>query len=245
MSLRDSDKESSNNSRSNGKSEDHGEGSPAYASREASLDRSVPLSDSDTLGERSPVSLRPISPLSNHDNIDGGFCYCLKITIYETTQKGRWSLPARMWTPHNIKHIMRDDLGLAVAEILNNILLIAFTEMRSQGAGLTREEARACQEGFTQYMDWQGLMVKREIHPLTIKEGTAEIDRHCHEVHGDHRPPRTPMGIQESPAAFFTQGQRSLRSPSGNRNEARTPHNKNNSTSTQQMYASPQRRRWQ
>ena len=53
-------------------------------------------------------------------------------------------------------------------------------------------------------MDWQGLMVEREIHPLTIGEGTAEIDHHRHEVHGDHRPTRAPMGLQESPAAFFT-----------------------------------------
>ena len=149
LSLRSSDKESSDNSHSNGKSEDSGVDSPVYASRETSLDRAVPSSDSDTLGERSPVSLRPILPSSNHDSIDAGFCYCLKITIYETTHKGRWPLPTRMWTPRNIKHIMRDDLELAVVEILDNILSIAFTEMRFHGAGLTREEARACQEGFT------------------------------------------------------------------------------------------------
>ena len=95
---------------------------------------------------------------------------------------------------------MRDDLELAVVEALDNILSIAFTEMGSCGAGLTKKEARACQEGFTQYMDWQGLMVEREIHPLTIEEGTAEIDHHCHEGCGDHRSPRTPMGLQESPA---------------------------------------------
>ena len=92
--------------------------------------------------------------------------------------------PLECGTPHNIKHIMRDDPELAVVEILDNIS-IAFTEMRSHGTGLTREEARACQEGFTQYMDWQGLMVEREIHPLTIEEGTTEIDHHCHGVHGD------------------------------------------------------------
>ena len=54
-------------------------------------------------------------------------------------------------------------------------------------------------------MDWQGLTVEREIHPLTIEEGTAEIDYHHHEVCGDHRSSRTPMGLQESPAAFSTQ----------------------------------------
>ena len=66
--------------------------------------------------------------------------------------------------------------------------------MGSHGARLTKEEARACQEGFTQYMDWQGLKIEKEIHPLTIEEGTAEIDYHRHEVCGNHRSPRTPMG---------------------------------------------------
>ena len=127
---------------------------------------------------------------------------------------------------------MRDDLELAVVEVFDNISSIAFTEMGSCGAGLIREEARACQEGFTRYMDWQGLTVERDIHPLTTEEGTAEIDHHHHEVRDDHRSPRTPMGLQDSPAAFSTQSQRSLRSPSGDRSEARTPNDKNNSAST-------------
>ena len=105
--------------------------------------------DTATLGERSPVSSGPVSPLHNHDNIDGGSQYCLKITIYKTTCKCRWPLAARLWTPHNIKHIMRDDLELAVVEALDNISSIAFTEMGSCGARLTKEETRACQEGFT------------------------------------------------------------------------------------------------
>ena len=245
LSLRGSDKRSSDNSHSNSKREHHGLDSPAYTSREASLDRVMQSLDSATLGERIPVSSGPVSPLRNHDNIDGGSCYFLKITIYETTQKGRQPLPARLWTPCNIKHIMRDDLELAIVEVFDNISSIAFTEMGCHSARLTKKEARTCQEGFTQYMDWQGLMIEREVHPLIIEEGTAEIDYHCHEVHGDHRFPRTPMGLQESPAAFSAQSQRSLRSPSGNRSEARTPHDKNNSPSTQQIYATPQRRRHQ
>ena len=72
-------------------------------------------------------------------------------------------------------------------------------------------------------MDWQGFTVEREIHPLTIEEGAAEIDHHHHEVRGDHRSPRAPISLQESPAIFSTQSQRSLRSPSGDGSEARTP----------------------
>ena len=198
LSLRGSNKGSSDNSHSNS----NGLNSPAYASREASLDRVAQLLDSATLRERIPVSSGPVSPFHNHDNTNGGSHYCLKITIYKTTHKGRQPLPARLWNPHNIKHIMRDDLELAVDEVLDNISSIAFTETGSRGAGLTKEEARTCQEGFTRYMDWQGLMVEREIHPLSIEEGTAERDHHHCDVRGDHRSPRTPMGLQKSPAAF-------------------------------------------
>ena len=131
LSLRGSDKGSSNNSCSNSKWEDRGLDSPAYASTEASLDRVTQSLDSTTLGERSPVSSGPVSPLRNHDNVDGGSCYCLKITICETTHKGRWPLPARLWTPHNIKHIMGDDLELAVVEVLDiGILSLWFQKCR-------------------------------------------------------------------------------------------------------------------
>ena len=138
LSLRGSNKGSSDNSHSNRKWEDHGLDSPAYASREASLDRVMQSLDSATLWERSPVSSGPVSPLRNHNSIDRGSHYCLRITIYETTRKGRWPLPARLWTPCNIKHIITDDLELAVVEVLDNISLIAFTEMGSRGARLTK-----------------------------------------------------------------------------------------------------------
>ena len=64
--------------------------------------------------------------------------------VYETTCKGRQPLPARLWTPRNVKHIMKDDLDLTVIEILKHISSVVFTGQRLNGAGLTREEARAC-----------------------------------------------------------------------------------------------------
>ena len=120
--------------------------------------------------------------------------YCLKITVYETTHKGRPPLPARLWTPKNVKHIMKDDLDLTVIEILDHISSVVFTGQRLNSAGLTREEARACQEGFVRYMDLQGLTIEREIHPLTLEEGTTEIDHYHQEIHGNYVPFKLSMG---------------------------------------------------
>ena len=73
---------------------------------------------------------------------------------------------------------MKDDLDLTVIEILDHISSVALTGPRLNSAGLTREEARACQEGFMRYMDWQGLTIEREIHHLTLEEGTADKPLH-------------------------------------------------------------------
>ena len=90
---------------------------------------------------------------------------------------------------------MKDDLDLTVIEILDHISSVAFTGPRLNSAGLTREEARACQEGFVRYMDWQGLTIEREIHPLTLEEGTAEINYYPQEIHGNYMPFKLPVGL--------------------------------------------------
>ena len=129
------------------------------ASWEASLDRAAQSSGSDTLDRGSPMPSRPPSPLPNHDKMNSGPHYCLKITVYEITHKGRQPLPVRLWTARNIKHIMRGDLDIATVHILDQISSVAFMGPRLRGSGLLREEARACKEGFTHYMDWQGLSI--------------------------------------------------------------------------------------
>ena len=62
---------------------------PVGASREASSDRVSQSSGSDTLDGGSQLPSRPPSPLPNHDNMNSGPRYCSKITVYETTHKGR------------------------------------------------------------------------------------------------------------------------------------------------------------
>ena len=91
-------------------------------------------------------------------------------------------------------------------------------------------------------MDWQGLTIEREIHPLTLEEGTAEIDHYQQEIHGNQIPAKLPMGLHESPAAFMEHRNRLRRSSS---HEGGLPHDRNNSASTRQMYDSHHRRRHQ
>ena len=83
-----SDNSHSDNSHSDRGGEDCEPRRPVDASREASLDRTAQSSGSDTLDGESPMPSKPPSPLPNHDNMNSGPCYCLKITVYETTHKG-------------------------------------------------------------------------------------------------------------------------------------------------------------
>ena len=164
---RSSNRKSSNNSLSNRSGEDYESRRPVDASRESSLDRAAQSSGSDTLDRGSPMPSRPLSLLPNH-NMNSGPHYRLKITVYETTHKGRQPLPARLWTARNVQHIMRGDLNFTTVHILDHISSVTFMGPRLRGMGLSKEEARACQEGFTCYMDWQGLTIEWEIHPLTL-----------------------------------------------------------------------------
>ena len=100
----------------------------------------------------------------------------------------------------NVKHIMRDDLDIVTVEILDHIFSCICRTKAQQPRSL---QARACQEGFTCYRNWQGLTIEREIHPLTLEEGTAEIDHYHQEIHGNHIPFKLPMGLHKSLAAYL------------------------------------------
>ena len=118
---------------------------------------------------------------------------------------------------------MKDDLDLTVIEILDHISEVAFTGPSLNSVGLTREEARACEEGFVKYMDWQGLTIEREIHPLTLEEGTMEVNHYCQEIHGNHMPFKLPMGLCESPATYMACCQSLLRTSNSERSEKGSP----------------------
>ena len=88
-------------------------------------------------------------------------------------------------------------------------------------------------------MDWQGLTIEWEIHPLTLEEGTAEIDHYWQEIHGNHIPFKLPMGLCASPVTYLAKG---LLGPPAMR-EVRGVHLK--IKITRQMYTSSRRRRHQ
>ena len=210
------------------------------ASREASLNRAMLSTDCDTLHGGSSTPSGPPSPLQNHDEMGSGPCYCLKITMYETTHRGRWPLSSRLWTHGNIKHIMKDDLELMVIDILDHISSVGFTRLNFNGKGLTMEGAMACQEGFVRYMEWQGLTIEREIHPLTLQEDTAETNHDWQEIHGNYIHSKC-----ESQDTSMMCCQSILRSSGSERSKENLPHEKNNFASTRWMYASPwKRHRW-
>ena len=91
------------------------------------------------------------------------------------------------------------------------------------------------------YMDWQGLTIERETHPLTLEEGIAETNHYRQEMHGNY----IPMGLCESLATYMTCCQSLLRTSSSEKSERGSPWDKNNSASTRQMYTSPRKRRCQ
>ena len=48
----------------------------------------------------------------------------------------------------------------------------------------------------------------KELHPLTLEEGIAEIDHYWYEIHGSHIPFKLPMGLSASPATYLEHCQR-------------------------------------
>ena len=66
------------------------------------------------------------SPLKNHDRVDSGKRYCLLATIHETTKWGCRALPKSKWNLGSITDMMKDDLNVTEAVILNHITTILY-----------------------------------------------------------------------------------------------------------------------
>ena len=167
-------------------------------------------------------------------HLDSGPHYCLMVTVYETTCKGTWPLPARLCSLENVNYIMKNDLDLVAMEMLDHISSVAFTRPRFSGEGLMREEARACQEGYMRYIDWQGLSIW-EIHPLTLEEGPAKMNHYWKEIHNNDMSSKPPMVVYESPATYRACFQGMFGISDSERSEKDPPWDKNNSASTQQV----------
>ena len=99
-------------------------------------------------------------PLQNHDRMDLGRRYCLLTTIHEATCQGCRALLKPMWNTASITDMMSDDLDVTEAVVLDHITAILYVGQWSVGEGLTEEEAQACIEHFSPYIEWRDMAVK-------------------------------------------------------------------------------------
>ena len=111
------------------------------------------------------------SPLQDHDRMSSGRRYCLRVTVYEVTKRGRCTLPTALLNSAGIVDLMEDDLDVSEAVILDHIMAILYVGWHSAGEGLTEEEAQACIKHFSPYVEWRGMAVEWEFQALTLAEG--------------------------------------------------------------------------
>ena len=79
-----------------------------------------------------------------------------------------------MWNPASIADTMRDDLDVTEAVVLDHITAILYVDQPSAGEGLT-EEAQACIDHFSPYIEWRDVAIKHEFQALTLAEANEEI----------------------------------------------------------------------
>ena len=157
------------------------EGVSPVPSREASEDHSGAASDGGIQDQghfnfqQDQVDEVVRNPLQNHDRMDSGRRYCLLITVHEATRRGCQALPKAKWNPAGIVNMMRDDLDVMEAVILDHIAVILYVGRRSAVEGLTEEETEACIEHFSPDIEWREVAIEREFQALTLAEGCEEI----------------------------------------------------------------------
>ena len=97
------------------------------------------------------------------------------ITVHEATKRGHRALPKSKWNPANITDMMKDDIDVTEAVIHNHIATILYVRRQSAGKSLTEEEAEACIEHFSPYIEWREVAIEREFQDLTLAEAHEEI----------------------------------------------------------------------
>ena len=131
------------------------------------------------------VSEIVISPPQNHDRMDSRRRYCLLTTIHEATHKGCRALLKPMWNPASIADMMSDNLDISEVVVLDHITVILYVGQWSASEGLTQEEAQACIDHFTSYIEWRDMAVECEFQALMFAEAREEIQ--AYEA-GSHKP---------------------------------------------------------
>ena len=72
--------------------------------------------------------------------------------------------------------MMKNDLeALVEAVVLYHIATILYDGRQSAGEGLMEEEAEACIEHFSPYIEWREVAIECEFQALTLAEACEEI----------------------------------------------------------------------
>ena len=115
------------------------------------------------------------NPLQNHDRMDSGRRYYLLTTIHEATSRGCRALSKPMWNPASITNMMSDDLDVTKGVVLDHITAILYIGQQSAGEELTQEEAQACIDHFSPYIEWRDVAVECKFQALMLAEAWEEI----------------------------------------------------------------------
>ena len=71
-------------------------------------------------------------------------------------------------------NLMKDDLDVTKAILLNNTTAILYIGWHSASEGLTEEEPQACVNHFSPYIKWRG----RDFQTLTLTKGWEMVRAH-------------------------------------------------------------------
>ena len=80
-----------------------------------------------------------------------------------------------MWNPASIADMMSDDLDVTEVVVLDHITAILYISQWSASEGLTEEEAQACIDHFSPYIEWRDVAVECEFQALMLVETREEI----------------------------------------------------------------------
>ena len=80
-----------------------------------------------------------------------------------------------MWNPASIADMMSDDLDVTEVVVLDHITAILYISQWSASEGLTEEEAQACIDHFSLYLEWRDVAVECEFQALMLDETREEI----------------------------------------------------------------------
>ena len=95
--------------------------------------------------------------------------------IHKATRQGCRALPKPLWNPASIADMMSDDLDVTEVVVLDHITAILYVGQQSAGEGLTEEEAQACIDHFSPYIEWRDMAIKCEFQALMLPGAQEEI----------------------------------------------------------------------